>query len=122
MRFIIAVALCLLASACATNAPTEAQVQEAMDFVVANSDLEPAPLPPVSIRSVEWMTAHSNPHVEGAIGLYILDCRCIYLWPQWDMQLLVHEMTHYLEHMAGRPPSHVLTAKMESAWLFRFLN
>jgi hypothetical protein len=119
---VVAVVLCLLASACATNPPTQAQVQEAMDFVVANSELEPAPLPPVAVASSERITALTNPRVEGAIGVYLYDCRCIFVYPQWTMRLLVHEITHYLEHMAGRPPSHTLVRKMERAWALHWFN
>ena len=113
-RLIALTASSLLLTGCSTvPPPTPEQIEEAVAFALAHSDLPPAPPPPVHLASSSWMGsrigfADSELADSGQVrGLYLFSCRCIYLDQySWTMPILVHEMVHYLEHEAGLPPGH----------------
>jgi hypothetical protein len=100
-------ALCL-AGCAATEPPTQAQIDRALTFARAHSGLPEAPTPRVHLASSHWMGTQVGITDSGRVrGLYLFSCRCIYLDEQsWTMPILVHEMVHYLEHMAGMPAGH----------------
>jgi hypothetical protein len=105
--------------ACATMPPpTQAQIQNAHSFAIAHSGLPEAPPPPVHLASSYWMSARIGLADSNQVrGLYLFTCRCIYLDERsWTMPILVHEMVHYLEHMAGLPPGHKRAEPVGELW------
>jgi hypothetical protein len=94
---------------CATmEPPTQAQIDRALQFALAHSGLPEAPAPGVHLASSHWMGTQIGITDSGRVrGLYVFSCSCIYLDERsWTMPILVHEMVHYLEHMAGMPAAH----------------
>ena len=98
--------------------PTAAQIDEAMAFALAHSDLPPAPAPKVHLASSYWMGAQIGITDSNRVrGLYLFSCKCIYLdETAWSMPVLVHEMVHYLDHMAGLPAGHKRAEPIGDLW------
>ena len=111
--------LAIMLGGCASfSPPTTAQIDEALSFALAHSDLPPAPPPKVHLASSYWMGAQIGITDSNRVrGLYLFSCTCIYLDEHsWTMPVLVHEMVHYLEHKAGVPPGHMRAEPIGELW------
>ena len=114
-----AVVVGLLLCGCAPlQPPSPAQIDEALAFAQAHSDLPPASPPKVYLASSYWMGAQIGISDSNRVrGLYLFSCKCIYLdRTSWTMPVLVHEMVHYLEHMAGLPAGHERADPVGELW------
>jgi hypothetical protein len=113
-----AVAAGLLTCGCALQPPSPTQIDEALAFALAHSDLPPASPPKVYLASSYWMGAQIGISDSNRVrGLYLFSCKCIYLdQTSWTMPVLVHEMVHYLEDMAGLPAGHKRAEPVGELW------